>query len=138
MMQNIDTQTAYPFLYNTFSVSTDPRTLSNGHLEVRNGNDYTPTTDMTRVYTDVLKYDHKNNECGEGSLLNRVNLSNLFPFLYFDLTKQKMDIKDGTKKLTFKYELYGTTTTACSVYGLTLYEQDVELIQRDVKIILRS
>ena len=34
---NIDAQTANPFLYNTFSVSTDPRTLSNCHLEVGNG-----------------------------------------------------------------------------------------------------
>ena len=47
---NIDVQTANPFLYNTFSVSTDPRTLSNCHLEVGNGNEYpeiyyTPTTD---------------------------------------------------------------------------------------------
>ena len=140
---NIDAQTANPFLYNTFSVSTDPRTLSNCHLEVGNGNEYpeihyTPTTDMTRVYGDALKYTHKNNEYGEGSLLNKSNFSTIFPFLYFDLTKQKMDIKDGTIKLTFKYELSGTTTTAYSIYALTLYEQDVELIQKDGKIILRS
>ena len=140
---NIDAQTANPFLYNTFSVSTDPRTLSNCHLEVGNGNEYpeihyTPTTDMTRVFRDVLKYVHKNNEYGEGSLLNKSNFSTLFPFLYFDLTKQKMDIKDGTTKLTFKYELSGTTATAYSIYALTLYEQDVELIQKDGKIILRS
>ena len=105
---NIDAQTANPFFYNTFSVSTDPRTLSNCHLEVGNGNEYpgihyTATTDMTRVYKDVLKYVHKGNEYGEGSLLNRGNFSTLFPFLYSDLTKQKMDIKDGTTKLTFKY-----------------------------------
>ena len=91
---------------------------------------------MTRVYRDVLKYVHKNNEYGEGSLLNKSNFSTLFPFLYLDLTKQKMDIKDGTTKLTFKYELSGTT--AYSIYALTLYEQDVELIQKDGKIILRS
>ena len=97
---------------------------------------YTPTTDMTRVFRDVLKYVHKNNEYGEGSLLNKSNFSNLFPFLYFDLTRQKMDIKDGTTKLTFKYELSGTTAT--TIYALTLYEQDVELIQKDGKIILRS
>ena len=54
---------------------------------------------MTRVFRDVLKYVHKNNEYGEGSLLNKSNFSILFPFLYFDLTKQKMDIKDGTTKL---------------------------------------
>ena len=140
---NIDAQTANPFLYNTFSVSTDPRTLCNCHLEVGNGNEYpeihyTPTTDMTRVFRDVLKYVHKNNEYGEGSLLNKSSFSTLFPFLYFDLTKQKMDIKDGTTKLTFKYELSGTTATAYSIYALTLYEQDVELIQKDGKIILRS
>ena len=93
---NIDAQIENPFLYNTFSVSTDPRTLSNCHLEDGNGNEYpeihyTPTTDMTRVYRDVLKYVHKNNEYGEKSLLNKSNFSTLFPFLYFDLTKQKMD-----------------------------------------------
>jgi len=47
---NIDSQTTNPFLYNTFSVSTDPRTLLNCHLEVGNGNEYpefhyTPSTD---------------------------------------------------------------------------------------------
>ena len=35
---NINALTANPFLYNTFSVSTDPRTLSNCHLEVGNVN----------------------------------------------------------------------------------------------------
>ena len=138
---NMDAQTANLFLYNTFSVSTDPRTLSNCHLGVGNGGEYreihyTPTTDMTRVYRDVLKYVHKGNEYGEGSLLSRANFSILFPFLYFDLTKQKMDIKDGTTKLT--YTPSGTTATAYSVYALTLYEQDVELIRKDGKILLRS
>ena len=90
------------------------------------------------VYRDVLKYIHKNNEFGEGTLLNRANSSTLFPFLYFDLTKLKMDIKDGTTKLTFKYELSGATATAYSVYALTLYEQDVELIQKGDKILLTS
>ena len=140
---NIHAQKENPFLYNTFSVSMDPRTLSNCHLEVGNGNEYPeihykPTTDMTKVFRDVLKYTHKNNEYGEASLLNKSNFSTIFSFLYFDLTKQKMDIKDGTTKLTFKYELSGTTATAYSIYALTLYEQDVELIQKDGKIILRS
>ena len=33
------------------------------------------------VYRDVLKYVHKNNELGEGTLLNRATLSTLFRFL---------------------------------------------------------
>ena len=63
------------FLYNTFS-ETDPRTVSNYHSEASKGNEYheihyIPSTDMTRVFRDVLKYVHKNNEYIEGSLLNR-------------------------------------------------------------------
>lgn len=36
----IGDQTANPFLYSTFSVSTDPRTLSPCHLDAGNGNEY--------------------------------------------------------------------------------------------------
>ena len=51
----------------------------------------------------------------------------MFPFVYFDLTKQKLDIKDGTSKLTFKYELSGTSNAGYTYgYALTLYDQDVE------------
>ena len=139
---SIDSQTSNPFLYNTFSVSTDPRTLINCHLEVANGQEYpeihyTPSTDLSRVFRDVLKYVHKINECDEGSLLNISNFQTLFPFLYFDLTKQKTDIKDGTTKLTFRYELSGTTATAYSIYALTLYEQEAELIQQNGKLLFR-
>ena len=31
----------------------------------------------------------------------------------------------------------GTTTTPCSIYALTLYEQDAELVQQNGKLILR-
>ena len=90
---NIEVQTANPFLYNTFSVSTNPRTLLNCHLEVGNGNEYpevhyTPSLDPTRVYRDVLKYVHANIEFQEGTLLNRTNFGSIFPFIYFELTKQ--------------------------------------------------
>ena len=139
---SIDSQISNPFLYNTFSVSTDPRSLINCYLEVGNGQEYpeihyTPSTDLTRVYRDVLKYVHKVNEYNEGSLLNISNFQTLFPFLYFDLTKQKTDIKDGTTKLTFRYELSGTTATAYSIYALTLYEQEAELIQQNGKLLFR-
>ena len=138
----MDAQTTNPFLYNTFSVSTDPRTLQKCHLEVANGNEYpevhyTPSTDLSRVYRDVLKYVHKNSEYSEGSLLNISNFQTLFPFVYFDLTKQKTDIRDGTTKLTFHYELSGTASTAYSVYALILYEQEAELIQQNGKLLFR-
>ena len=49
-----------------------------------------------------------------------------------------MDIKDGTTKLTFKYELSGTRAAAYSIYAVALYDQVVELMQKDGKILLRS
>ena len=37
---NLNNQRQNPFLYNTFSISTDPRTLTRCHLELGNGNEY--------------------------------------------------------------------------------------------------
>ena len=111
---NIESQTANPFLYNTFSVSTNPRTLDRCYLEVGNGNEYPdlhykPSTEPSRVYRDVMKYVYANNDFQGGTLLTRQNFETLFPFVYFDLTKQKLDIKDGVTKLAFHYELSGAT-----------------------------
>ena len=74
----------------------------NVFLEIGNGNEYPeiayqPEADPSRVYRDVLKYVHANNDYQTGTLLNTKNFKNVFPFLYFDLTKQKTDIKDGTR-----------------------------------------
>ena len=75
-----------PFLYNTFSVSTDPQTLVKCHLEVGNGNkypdvEYTPEADLTRVYRDVMSYAHKVSEFQLGSLLNVKNYKQLLLLL---------------------------------------------------------
>ena len=103
---NIESQTANPFLYNTFSVSTNPRTLDRCYLEVGNGNEYPdlhykPSTEPLRVYRDVMKYVYANNDFQGGTLLTRQNFETLFPFVYFDLTKQKLDIRDGSYKIGF-------------------------------------
>ena len=142
---NVGDQEANPFLYNTFSsISNNNRVVTNAHLVVGNGNEYpdvhyTPRTDITRVYRDALKYVHANNEYSQGTLLNTSNFKSIFGFLYFDLTKQKMDIRDGTTKLTFHYELSGAAAAghAYSIYALTLYEQDAELVQKDGKLLFR-
>ena len=129
-------------LCDTFSVSTDPRTMTECYLEVGNGIEYpdlhyNPTENLTRVYGDVLKFSHTNSEFGEGTLLTRTNFRTLTPFIYFDLTKQKANIKDERVKLVFRYELSGTTATAYSIYALTHSEQDVPLVQKDGKLSFR-
>ena len=79
---NLDNQLSNPFLYNTFSVSTNPRTLDQCYLEVGNGNEYPhlkyePTLDPSRVFRDVMKYVNANNDLQGGTLLNISNFKNL-------------------------------------------------------------
>ena len=71
---NLNNQLENPFLYNTFSVSTDPRTLTRCYLEVGNGNEYPrihykPTEDPSRVFRDVMKYVNANNDFQGGTLI---------------------------------------------------------------------
>ena len=140
---NLNNQLQNPFLYNTFSVSTDPRTLTRCHLEVGNGNEYPrlhykPTEDTSRVFRDVMKYVNANNDLQGGTLLNISNFKNLYPFIYFDLTKQKTDIKDGVTKLAFHYELSGATATDYIIYGIVLHEQEAEIEKEGGKLLLRG
>ena len=140
---NIESQTANPFLYNTFSVSTDPRTLNRCYLEVGNGNEYPdihykPSEDPSRVFRDVMSYVYANNDFQGGTLLNRQNFENIFPFVYFDLTKQKIDLKDGVTKLAFHYELSGATAANYNIYALVLHEREAVIEQQSGKLLLRA
>ena len=103
---NINNQLQNSFLYNTFSVSTDPRTLNRCYLEAGNVNEYPdihykPTEDAARVFRDVMSYVYANNDYQGGTLLNISNFKTLYSFVYFDLTKQKTDIKDELQNCHF-------------------------------------
>ena len=140
---NINNQLENPFLYNTFKLSTNDRTLTRCHLEVGKGNEYSrlhykPTEDPSRVFRDVMKYVNANNDLQGGTLLTISNFISLFPSIYFDLTKQKMDIKDGVTKLSFHYELSGATATDYIIYGLVLSEQEAEIEKEGGKLLLRG
>ena len=140
---NLDNQLANPFLYNTFSVSTDPRTLDQCYLEVGNGNEYPhlkyePQQDPSRVFRDVMKYVNANNDLQGGTLLNISNFENLYPFIYFDLTKQRTDLRDGNTKLSFHYTLSGTTATNYTIYGIVLSEKEAEIDKESGKLLLRG
>ena len=129
---SMDNQLRNPFLYNTFSVSSTNRTLNQCYLEVGNGNEYPhlkyePTLDPSRVFRDVMKYVNANNDLQGGTLLNISNFKNLYPFIYFDLTKQRTDLKDGNTKLSFHYTLSDTAAEDYTIYGIVLSEKDAEI-----------
>ena len=139
---NIDSQTANPFLYNTFNLPNNAG-VSRCHLEVGNGNEYPdihfrPATDPARVFREAMGYVYANNDFQGGTLLNRTNFESLFPFVYFDLTKQKMDIKDGVTKLSFHYELSANPNADYNIYALILHERVAEIEQQGGKLLLRA
>ena len=138
---NDNSQTANKFLYDTFSPADQQ--LTECRLVVGNGRDYpevpyTPVDEPSRVFRDVMKYIHANSEYAHDTLLTRSNFNSIFSFVYFDLTKQSTDIKDGTTKLTFHYKLSGAANAQYKIHPLVLYEQDVELIKTSGKLVLRS
>ena len=62
----------------------------------------------------------------------------LFSFVYFDLTKQKMDIKDCVTKLAFHYELSANPNADYNIYALILHERVAEIEQQGGKLLLRA
>ena len=138
----IDSQTANPFVYDTFDLPNNAK-ISRCYLEVANGNEYPdihlkPSTDMARVFRNVMSYVYANNDYQGGTLLNIGNFKSLFPFVYFDLTKQKMDIKDGVTKLAVHYELSANPNADYNIYALVLHERVAEISQQDGKLLLRA
>ena len=139
---NDNAQTANPFLYNTFNLPNNAN-INNCYLEVGNGNEYPnvrfkPSSDIARVFREVMSYVYANNDFQGGTLLNRNNFKSLFPFIYFDLTKQKIDIKDGITKLVFHYELTANPNADYNLYGLILHEREAEIQQESGKLLLRA
>ena len=140
---SLNDQRYNPFLYDTFSVSTEPRKLEECYLEVGNGNEYPhlkyePSIGLSRVFRDVMKYAYANNDLQGGTLLNINNFEKLYPFIYFDLTKQKTDIRDGNTRLTFHYKLEGNANTAVdyTIFGIILSEKNAEVHQEGKRIFL--
>ena len=135
-------QAENPFLFDTFNVANN-RTLESCQLEIGNGNkypenEYAPSTQVARVFRDVHRYSFSENsyETG-GTLPNRGNFSTIFPFIYFDLSNQKLDIKDAATKLAFNYKLSGATNAGYTIYALVLYEKDIELYNTIGKLMVR-
>ena len=58
-----------------------------------------------RIYRDVIKYVHKQNDKNTGSLLTRDNFDKLFGFLYFNLTYKSDSITADPKQIVLRYKL---------------------------------
>ena len=140
---SINSQTANPFIYDTFGNLPDNADVSRCYLEVGNGNEYPdfaykPSTDLSRVFRGLMEYVHANNDFQGGTILDMTSYKKVYPIIYFDLTKQKMDIKDGVTKLAFHFELSANPTNNYNFYALVLHEREAEIEQQSGKLLLRA
>ena len=85
-----------------------------------------------------MGYVYANNDFQGRTLLNRTNFESLFAFVYFDLTKQKLDIKDGVTKLAFHYELSANPNANYNIYALIRHEREAEIEKQGGKLLLRA
>ena len=139
----INAQTANPFIYDTFGYLPANADVSRCYLEVGNGNEYPdfhykPSTDLTRAFRGLLEYVHANNDFQGGTILDMTSYKKVYSIIYFDLTKQKMDIKDGVTKLAFHFELSANPNADYNFYALVLHEREAEIKQEDGKLLLRA
>ena len=113
---NINSQTANPFLYQTFNVANN-RKLRRCYLKANENVypniHYKQSTEPSRVYRDVIKY-------GDGTLLNRSNFESLFPFIHFELP----NLEDKVK-LSFHYELSGEPNADYTIFAIVLHEKNL-------------
>ena len=113
---NFNSQTANPFLYQTFNVANN-RKLTRCYLKANENEHpnihYKPSTEPSRVYRDVMSY-------ADGTLLNRNNFVSLFPFIYFKLP----NLEDKVK-LTFHYELSGEPNADYTIFAIVLHEKNL-------------
>ena len=113
---NINSQTANPFLYQTFNVANN-RKLTRCYLKANENVypniHYKPSTEPSRVFRDVIKY-------GDGTLLNRNNFESLFPFIHFELP----NLEDKVK-LSFHYELSGEPNADYTIFAIVLHEKNL-------------
>ena len=133
----------FVFGINTANISSNNANISRCYLEVGNGNEYPdihfkPSTDPARVFREVMGYVYANNDFQGGTLLNRTNFESLFPFVYFGLTNQKLDIRDGVTKLAFHYELSANPNADYNINALILHEREAEIEKQGGKLLLRA
>ena len=130
------------FLFNTYNIA-NARTITSARLELGNGVFYPdevmdPTTNITEVYRELQQYNKGFNDYLTGPTINLKTFKELYGILYFNLTKQKISLKEGDVKLQLKFKLNNTPNAAYNVYALVLNEEEISVDVKSGKAVLRT
>lgn len=104
------------------------RTLNRCRLEVGSGqfypqSDYLPSTEPSRLYSDLINYVHAVDDKSDGIQLTRGLFENLYSMLYFDLSYKRAPLISDSTELTFTYDLGGAGNIAqYTIYAFIEHE----------------
>ena len=138
----LDDQEQNMFVFNTYNIA-NARTITSARLEVGSSVFYPdeemdPTTNITEVYRELQQYKRGFNDYLSGPTINLKTFKELYGILYFNLTKQKISLKEGDVKLQLKFKLNDTPNAAYNVYALVLNEEEVSVDVKSGKAVLRT
>ena len=130
------------FLFNTFNIA-NARTITSARLQVGSGVFYPdevmdPTNNTTEIYRELLQYNKSFNDYLSGPTIDLKSFKDLYGILYFDLTKQKISLKEGNPKLELKFKLNDTPNAAFNMYALVLNEEELTVDVKSGKAVLRT
>ena len=129
-------------LFNTYNIA-NARTITSARLEVGSGVHYPdeaidPTANITEVYRELTQYKKYFNDYLAGPTITLKSFKELYGILYFDLTKQKISLKEGNPLLELKFSLNDTPNAAFNVYALVLNEEEISIDVKSGKAVLRT
>ena len=135
-------QTQNPFLFNTYNIANN-RTFSNARLELSNGIFYPkeelkPDTEIVQAYRTLMEYQKDFNTYYTSPTISLKSFKDLYGLIYFDLRNQEEEIKSGSTKIQFIYQLSGNPNANCSLYALILHEEELGVDIVNGKVLLKA
>ncbi|KAL9954669.1 hypothetical protein ACROYT_G042234 [Oculina patagonica] len=135
-------QTQNPFLFNTYNIANG-RTFSNARLELSNGIFYPneelkPDTEIVQAYRTLMEYQKDFNAYYTSPTITLKSFQELYGLIYFDLRNQEEEIKSGSTKIEFRYNLSGNPNANYSIYSLILHEEELGVDIVNGKVLLKA
>ncbi|KAL9952815.1 hypothetical protein ACROYT_G040126 [Oculina patagonica] len=135
-------QTQNPFLFNTYNIANN-RTFSNARLELSNGIFYPneelkPDTEIVQAYRTLMEYQKDFNAYYSSPTITLKSFQELYGLIYFDLRNQEEEIKSGSTKIQFIYNLSGNPNANYSLYALILHEEELSVDIVNGKVLLKA
>lgn len=130
------------FVFNTYNIA-NARMITSAQLELSNGVFYperimNPTTEMAKAFRDLLEYNKGYNDHLTGPTIDLKSFQELYGILYFDLTHQESELKEGETKLEFTFQLNNTPNAEYNLYALILNEEEISVDVKSGKAVLRT